>query len=73
MTIYGDRKRVTTRAELVKGEAAVRAGARGRSAFGGFQLDNRSADRISRGIVQLSFPPGVLAGRLLGVQREETH
>jgi len=72
MTVYGDRKLVTKAAGLVKREAAVRGGFRGRGALGGFQLDNRSADRISRGIVQLSFPAAILAGLLLGAERK-TH
>jgi hypothetical protein len=68
MTFYGDRKRVAKAADLVKGEGAVRAGACGDGAFGRFQLDGRPADGISRGIVQLSFPPGVSTGRLLGTE-----
>ncbi len=72
MTIYGDIKRVTKAADLVKREVAIRAGTRGHGTLGRFQFDRRPADRVSRGIVQLSFPTGVSTGRLLGAERD-TH
>jgi hypothetical protein len=68
MTIYGNGKHVAKAGDPVKGEGAVGASACGRGVPGGFQLDGRPANRISRGVVQLPFPPGVSAGRLLSAE-----